>query len=86
MVPALAALLADAAGEGLGDLRPVFGTELKNDSSQLFIFLFRPRRCCHVAAIAKLKEAFVAFYFRLPEDLADTVPGGFSVALDKFEQ
>ena len=40
MVPALAALLADAAREGLGNLRPVFGTELKNYCCQLIIFLF----------------------------------------------
>ena len=42
MVPALTALLADAAGEGLGDLGPVFGTELQDNSCQMFIFFFRP--------------------------------------------
>ena len=85
-MPALAALLADAAREGLGDLRPVFGTEFQNDSSQLFIFLFRPRCCCHVATIAQLKEALVTLYFRLSKDLADAVPRRFSVAFDQVEQ
>ena len=28
----------------------------------------------------------MTLYFRLPEDLADAVPGRFSVALDQVEQ
>ena len=40
MVPALTALLADAAGEGPGHLGPVFGTVLQHNSRELFIFFF----------------------------------------------
>ena len=39
-----------------------------------------------MAAIAQFKEALVALYFRLSKDLADAVPGRFSVALDQVEQ
>ena len=39
-----------------------------------------------MAAIAQLEEALVALYFGLSKDLADAVPGRFSVALDQVEQ
>ena len=86
VVPALTALFADAAGEGLGHLGPVFGSELQHNSRQQFIFVFRPGCNRHVAPVAQLEEALVTLYFRLAEDLGYAVPGRFSVGLDQVEQ
>ena len=74
MMPALAALLANAPWECCCDLSPILGTIGEHELSQEVIFLFGPSCADHVISISQLEIAFMALNFRLAEDFTDAIP------------
>ena len=87
IVPSLAALLTDAAGQALGHMCPVLCALSCHNVSQNRILVLGPGTFGEVGAIGQLEPSRVTLDLRLAvEKLADSVPGVLAEALDVAEQ
>lgn len=83
VVPALAALLADAAGEALGDLGPVAWAILSDNFHEDSVFVLGPGARDTVIYVVQLEPADVALDLGLAgHQLANPVPGVAAELID----
>lgn len=57
VVPSLTTLLADTAGKALGDIGPIFGALLGDNSGQDLVLVLGPSTLRKVAAVVQLEPA-----------------------------